>query len=331
MVSVSSHWTWLKAGNQMIDDEVLQFVSRGEPARLQQIIWQCLSEKISPAIAVMQLLIETEDAESVENFLNVVMNKVSSRPSTIGERERIAELQRLFRENREGCTRIVRMLRGGVNASALGSSPEDRLVRLAELYNWAVHQSEEASVALYSLGSSQLLQTATAEVIALLDTWKVLGRERIVLQVGCGIGRFEAALASRVREAHGIDIAPGMVEAARRRCIRLENVFFQVGSGHDLTPFATGMFDLVYVVDTCPCLHQAGPTLLEQHFAEVARVLKPGGDFVILNFTYRSDPEADVLDIQMLARRHGFEIVVNGSRPLKLWDGRAWWLRHARR
>jgi ubiquinone/menaquinone biosynthesis C-methylase UbiE len=240
-------------------------------------------------------------------------------------------MQRLFRENREGCTCIARMLRSGVNAGALASSPEDRLASIAELFNWAVQQSQEASVALYSLGSLQLLQTATAEVIALFDRWKVLGRERIVLQVGCGIGRFEAALASRVREAHGIDIAPGMVEAARRRCTGIENVCLQVGSGHDLAPFGPGMFDLVYAVDTCPYLYQAGSTLLERHFAEVARVLKPGGDFVILNFTYRGDPEADMMDVQMLARKHGFEIIVNGSCPLKLWDGRAWWLRQPRR
>jgi SAM-dependent methyltransferase len=328
MLSVSSHETWLKAGNPMIDDKLLQFVIGGESAPLQQIIRQCLRENISPAIAVMQLLIAMEDVESVENLLNFVMSRVSSCPSAIEERQRMAELQRLFRENREGCTRIARMLRDGVNASAVASSPEERLVWLAELFNWAVHQSEEASVALYSLGSPQLLQTATVEVIALLDSWKVLGRERIILQVGCGIGRFEAALASRVREAHGIDIAPGMVDAARRRCAGLENVFIQVGSGHDLGRFVTGMLDLVYAVDTCPYVHQAGPALLEQHFAEVARVLKPGGDFVILNFTYRGDPEADIKDVQTLARKHRFEILVNGACPLKLWDGRAWWLRH---
>jgi cyclopropane fatty-acyl-phospholipid synthase-like methyltransferase len=251
-------------------------------------------------------------------------------PSSAEERQRALDMRRLLVENRSGCVCIAELLRGGMDASMGAPSVEESLAKAARLYDWAVQQSEEASVAFYSLGNPELLQAATAEVVALLEAWGVLGPERVVLQIGCGIGRFEAALAGRVREAHGIDIAPGMVEAARRRCRGLANVRVQRCSGRDLTLFGAGMFDLVYVIDTFPHLYQAGPTLVEQHFAEVARVLKPRGDFVILNFTYRGNPEADRSDVQALSQRHGFEIVVDGESPFQLWDGLAWWLRSLR-
>ena len=42
------------------------------------------------------------------------------------------------------------------------------------------------------------------------------------------------------------------------------------------------------------------------HFQEAARVLKPSGHFLILNFSYRGDLDADRADISRLAARAGF-------------------------
>jgi SAM-dependent methyltransferase len=297
------------------------------PEALLQTVWQCLRGEISPAIAITRLLIHTEDRQRVAELLDVLAERVAALPSTSGEGRQAAEMHRLFRENQGGCERIAQLLRGGMNVNAVSPSPAEGIARIAQLCDWAVRQSEEASVALYSLGDPQLLREATTEVIALLDQWGVLGPERSILQIGCGIGRFEAALASRVREVHGIDVAPGMVEAARLRCRGLGNVHIQPCSGRDLGLFESGAFDLVYAVDTFPYLYQEGPGLIEGHFAEVARVLKPGGDFVILNLTYRGNPEADRLDVRRLSQRHGFDVVVDGSYPFRLWDGRAWRMR----
>jgi ubiquinone/menaquinone biosynthesis C-methylase UbiE len=305
----------------------LRQLTGGEPEALQHIIWRCLQGQISPAVAIMGLLIHTGDAARVERVLDLVVDRMAAFPPSAEERQCAVDMRRLFVENRSGCLCITRLLRGGMDVSMSAPSIEESLAGVARMYDWAVQQSEEASVAFYSLGNAELLQAATAEVVTLLDAWGVLGPERVVLQIGCGIGRFEAALAGRVREAHGIDIAPGMVEAARRRCRGLTNVHIQACSGRDLTLFGSGMFDLVYAVDTFPHLYQAGLTLVERHFAEVARVLKPRGDFVILNFTYRGNPEADRNDVQALSRRYGFEVVVDGESSFKLWDGVAWWLR----
>ena len=161
--------------------------------------------------------------------------------------------------------------------------------------------------------------------MALLADWGVLGRDRRVLQIGCGIGRFERALANRVAEAHGVDISAEMVRAARRRCAGLANVHLEKSSGRDLALYeAAERFELVYAVDTFPYLVQSGPALVDRHFAEAHRVLVPGGDFAIFNYSYRDDLAADRADVERLAERHGFALLVDGDRPFALWNGAVW-------
>ena len=136
----------------------------------------------------------------------------------------------------------------------------------------------------------------------------------MVLEIGCGIGRFERAVAARVKEAHGIDVSGEMVRVAQRRCAGLPNVHLAKSSGRDLGMFGDERFDLVFAVDTFPYLVQSGAALVERHFAESRRVLKPRGELVILNYSYADDVEADRRDVRRLADRHGFEVLVDGER-----------------
>ena len=112
-------------------------------------------------------------------------------------------------------------------------------------------------MALYSLGSPAILAAATTEVVARLGAWGLLGPEREVLDVGCGIGRFEVALAPQVAAITGIDLSPAMIEAARRRCAGLSNVRLLATGGRDLGAFGAESFDLVLAVDSFPYLYAA--------------------------------------------------------------------------
>ena len=76
-------------------------------------------------------------------------------------------------------------------------------------FDRSVVRHETASVAAYSLGDPEILATATREVVDLLQRWDLLGADRRTLEIGCGIGRMQAALAPRVAEAHGIEPAIG--------------------------------------------------------------------------------------------------------------------------
>ena len=64
-------------------------------------------------------------------------------------------------------------------------------------------------MALYSLGSPEILDRATAEIVARLREWRLLGANIDVLDIGCGIGRIERALAPHVPRLSGSTCRPG--------------------------------------------------------------------------------------------------------------------------
>jgi ubiquinone/menaquinone biosynthesis C-methylase UbiE len=179
----------------------------------------------------------------------------------------------------------------------------------------------EASVALYSLGSAAILDRATTEIAKRLAEWGLSRSDAAVLDIGCGIGRIERALAPQVGAITAIDVSSGMIEEARRRCGDLTNVTFEQCNGRDLAEFRDGSFDLLLAVDSFPYLFAAGPEIVAQHLRDAARVLRPAGAMVILNYSYRRDEEADRQHIGLLARINGFSIRRAGTRDFTLWDG----------
>jgi SAM-dependent methyltransferase len=118
-----------------------------------------------------------------------------------------------------------------------------------------------------------------------------------------------------------------MIEAAGRRCAGLPNVTLLETSGRDLSPFAAGSFDAVLAIDAMPYVHRGGSPLVATHFQEVARVLRGGGDFVILNLSYRGDLDLDRRDVCRLADAVGLSVLRNGAMDLRIWDGATFHLR----
>ncbi len=300
-----------------------------EPPAHRDILVRCLSGTLSPAVALMQLLIETEDAAAVRATVDEVTRRAASlsRATDSLLRDRVDDLTQLVVENEPGCEKIAEMLRSNVDSPAPAPSVEEGIAFCERLFDWSVQQSEEASVALYSLGNPQLLERATREIIAQLELWNVVALDRVVLDIGCGIGRIAAELAPRVREVHGIDVSGRMIEAALRRCSALSNVRLMKSSGRDLHEFGDASIDAAIAVDTFPYLNQSGAALVSTFFAETARVLVPGGDFVILNYSYTANDRASVREVSKYAREHGLEVIVAGQRPFSIWDGIAFHLR----
>ncbi|MBA3324945.1 MAG: methyltransferase domain-containing protein, partial [Rhodobacteraceae bacterium] len=204
---------------------------------------------------------------------------------------------------------------------AAGASVEAAVAQLASGFDAAARISPDASVALYSLGDPTLLAAATAELVAWIRQAGLLGADRRLLDIGCGAGRLEVALHGDVGRIVGIDVSAELLAVARRRCRGLGNVELRRGSGLDLGGLPDNDFDAVIAVDSFPYLVAAGGDLAARHFAESARVLRPAGDLVIFNYSYRGAPTLDRNDVGALGAAAGFRVVENGGRPFVLWDG----------
>jgi len=98
-------------------------------------------------------------------------------------------------------------------------------------------------------------------------------RAGVGLDLGCGLGMQRRALLSRGYRVVGLDAAHGLLKHARSLD---EDVI--CGDGLAL-PFRDGSFDFVYTIGVLH--HIPGETAQQNVMEEVARVLKPGGMFLI--------------------------------------------------
>ena len=296
----------------------------GDP-RQRAIVRRYLAGEVSAEMALMYWLQAARSVDEIQAWLASAL-AASASDDVSPHAAALARLSALVAANRDGCDRIAGMLASGVDTDERAASVDEGIAFCKRLFDWSVAQCAEASVALYSLGSPAILDAATREIIDVMRQWRLLGPSRRLLEIGCGIGRFQQALAENALEITGIDVSATMIQTARTRCAGYPNVSLLECSGRDLAMFAAESFDLVFAVDSFPYLYQSGMALVETHFREVRRVLRPGGDFLILEFSYRGDIEADRRDIGHLACGT-FEVLVNGARPFSLWDGAAFHLR----
>ena len=294
----------------------------GCPAHLRPPLIRCARGELPPAVALMRILVEARDAAEAA----VALRRAVESGAEADAAARLGETARLLNANPQAWATVKSIL-SDLDHGGTAPSPEDGIARWAELFDRAVRISPEASVALYSLGNPDLLRATTAEIVGRMRDCGLLGAGRDLLEIGCGIGRFQEALAAQARTVVGIDISREMIETARRRCAGLANVRLLVTSGRDLSPFADGSFDLVFAVDSFPYLVQSGMALAERHLRGAARVLRPGGDVLILNFSYRGNLDADRADLARMAAETGFSVRRNGMRDFTLWDGAAFHLR----
>ncbi|WP_437716865.1 GNAT family N-acetyltransferase [Sorangium sp. So ce448] len=322
-------WTFRRRLRRRGAREPGREVEEGEGA-----VQAVMSGEASPEVGLVRLLGAAGDLEAAARAIDaahVAHAAHAARPAAgEGEGERAARLEALRRcldERRAACAIVAAMLGAHRDARAAGEDALGACRSAARLFDELCERSEEASVAAYSLGDPEILERATREVVELLERWGAIGEDRAILQIGCGIGRFEAALAPRVREAWGLDVSPRMIEAARRRCAGRSNVVLAVSSGVDLGDAPSARFDLVYAVDSFPYVVAAGAEVVDRLVAEARRALRPGGELVVLGYSYRGDPARDAADVARLAARHGFDILASGERAFSLWDARAYRLR----
>jgi ubiquinone/menaquinone biosynthesis C-methylase UbiE len=111
-----------------------------------------------------------------------------------------------------------------------------------------------------------------------------------VLDVGCGPGSLTLTAQSYVGSSgkvYGIDASPEMIEVAQKKALRSGlKVVFDVGLIEKLA-FQDATFD---VVISRLAIHHLPDDLKRIGFAEILRVLKPGGLLLIADFTPPTNP-----------------------------------------
>jgi len=132
--------------------------------------------------------------------------------------------------------------------------------------------ADSFSKAATSYDASAFLQKEVADrVFERLELMRIAPKN--VLDVGCGTGYCSRELRDRYSKAkiHGVDIAPGMIELAKKRQNLFRKIDYQVAD-IDQLPFEDNQFDLVFSSLTIQWLPD-----LKHTFKELNRVLKPGG------------------------------------------------------
>lgn len=131
--------------------------------------------------------------------------------------------------------------------------------------------------------AAPLQATVRKELLARLDFFTL--EPRVVLDVGCGTARGAEALRARFGGARvlGVDLAPGMLQAARARMRSWRTLPWRrlplLCADAAALPIATGSVDLLYsnlMLQWCDDLPRV--------FAEWQRVLRPGGLLLFSSF-----------------------------------------------
>ncbi len=98
-----------------------------------------------------------------------------------------------------------------------------------------------------------------------------------VLELGCGTGHLQAALARAGMRHAGLDLSPPMLRQARRRLRASGLAPYLLRADAGRLPFASACFS--DIVATFPAPYILQPTTL----AEVRRVLRPTGQLVVVD------------------------------------------------
>lgn len=135
--------------------------------------------------------------------------------------------------------------------------------------------------------------------MGLLEAISNTSQRILEICVGTAASSLLVAVHNPSNQIVGIDISDGMLAVARRKIAHQKLTNLEVHNmSADALRFADGSFDVVMVSFA---LHELEQELREKVFQEVARVLKPGGTFCIIDFVRQGSRRSRVF-IKVLTR-----------------------------
>lgn len=133
----------------------------------------------------------------------------------------------------------------------------------------------------------EFFATGKREIGAAMEHTKSLAinvPRRKALDFGCGVGRLTQALAHYFDEVYGVDIAPSMIELAKKYNRHGDKCHYYLNETNDLKLFPNNSFDLIYTAIT---LQHMEPRYSKNYIKGFLRILAPHG---VLIFQLPSKP-----------------------------------------
>jgi Methylase involved in ubiquinone/menaquinone biosynthesis len=140
---------------------------------------------------------------------------------------------------------------------------------------WAVYSDPQKKGNRWD--AAEFFETGSKEIDFIMKHLKSLGVEIAhdkALDFGCGVGRLTRSLAAYFNNVVGVDIAPSMIELAKKYASNSPSCDFYLNQNDDLALFGDSTFDLIY---TNVVLQHMEPVYSRRYLAEFIRILKPGG------------------------------------------------------
>src|SRR5204863_2029911 len=153
---------------------------------------------------------------------------------------------------------------------------------------WSALSTTEEQAKLHVIGVTEeaALQATGEETMRFLQGSVGMGKDDVVLESGCGIGRVGRVVAPLCRKWIGCDVASNMLSLTAERLQDLPNVELKEISGYDLTGVADASVDVVYC--TVVFMHLESWDRYN-YILEAFRVLRPNGRVYVDNINLCSD------------------------------------------
>lgn len=145
----------------------------------------------------------------------------------------------------------------------------------------------------------EFFRTGEEHVSGVMDQIRALGlsfNSKSCLDFGCGVGRITQAFCHYFEECHGVDIAPSMIELAKKYNRHGKRCHYHLNETPDLSLFDDNSFDFVH---SFLVLQHIEPKYSKEYIKEFLRVLAPGGLVV-----FQVPAHFELIDQDLLLERH---------------------------
>ena len=153
---------------------------------------------------------------------------------------------------------------------------------------WSALSTTEDQAKLHVIGVTDeaAFQATGEETLRFLQDTVGIGKEDVVLEIGCGVGRVGKIVAPLCRKWIGCDVASNMISLTAQRLKGLPNVELVEISGYNLSGVPDASVDVVY--STVVFMHLESWDRYS-YISEAFRVLRPKGRIYVDNINLCSD------------------------------------------